>query len=234
MTGRTSISPQDYLRWRQSHLGAITEHLEHKLIIELAQPGSGMKVLDVGCGDGTLSEKLSALGAQVTGIDPNPDMVEKAKRTGCGQFFVGDGEPLPFPEDAFDQVVAMTVLCVSGQPDCMVSEMARVLRPGGRLVIGELGKWSLWALSRRLRAHFGNLFWQQSRFFTRTELTALLLNAGLGAQAFRGSIYYPPIGAVARMLSWTDPILSRILGGYGAAFIALSADKANLQKKDVS
>jgi len=225
VTEHMSISPQDYTRWRQSRLGAITEYLEHKLMIELAQPSAGRKVLDVGCGDGALAEKLAVSDAQIAGIDPNPDMVEAANRRGCGRFYVADGGHLPFPDGSFDLVVAVTVLCVSGEPERLVAEMARVLRPGGRLVIGELGRWSLWTLSRRLRALFGNRLWQRAHFFTKAELTALVTQEGLKIQAFQGAVYYPPIGLVVRPLSWIDPIFSRFSGGFGAAFIAASAKK---------
>jgi len=60
-------------------------------------------------------------------------------------------EALPFADETFDPVVAVTVPCFIPQPDQAMAEMARVLKPGGRLVIGELGRWSSWAAIRRVR-----------------------------------------------------------------------------------
>lgn len=222
----TGITPQRYARWRQSRLGAVTERLEHDLIIELARPGNSDKILDVGCGDGALAETLAAKGACVVGIDSNPEMVEAARLRDCGCFLVAEGGRLPFPDSSFDLVVAMTVLCVSGQAERLATEMARVLRPGGRLIIGELGRWNLWALWRRLRARFGNRLWQEAAFFSKTELTTLVTQAGLEPGPVRGAIYFPPAGAAAYLLSWADPMLSRLLGTFGAAFIAVCAEKS--------
>ena len=53
-------------------------------------------------------------------------------------------------------------------------EIARVLNPGGRLVIGDLGKWSLWAASRRIRGWYGAEMWRAARFRSAGELRRLI------------------------------------------------------------
>jgi len=58
------------------------------------------------------------------------------------QLASADLEVLPFRSASFDRVVAMTVLCFMENPEVAVEEMARLLKPGGRLVVGELEKWS--------------------------------------------------------------------------------------------
>jgi ubiquinone/menaquinone biosynthesis C-methylase UbiE len=63
----------------------------------------------------------------------------------------GQAEHLPFNNDSFDYVLAVTVLCFVRDAERAVAEMARVLKPGGYLVIGELGQSSLWAMHRRVR-----------------------------------------------------------------------------------
>ncbi len=100
--------------------------------------------------------------------------------------------------------------------------MARVLRPGGRLVLGELGRWSLWAMIRRLRGWFGSATWTAARFRTASELRALVEQAGLSVTTICGAVFYPPIGRLARTLAPFDPWLGR-LTTIGAAFIALCA-----------
>ena len=69
-----------------------------------------------------------------------------------------------------------------------IREMARVLRPGGRLVIGDLSKWSLWAVRRRIRGWFGAQMWQQARFRTAKEVGTLAEDAGLEVGLIKGAI----------------------------------------------
>ena len=225
MTPGVEIPPSAYDSWRRTPLGALTERLEHNLIISISGPLGGMQVLDIGCGDGTLTNKLVELGADAVGVDTNHDMIAAAQAQRDGTYMVASATKLPFPDASFDHVIAMTILCVAERHESILTEINRVLRPGGRLVVGELGQWSLWTLSRRLRGLFGNRMWQQSRFFSKRDLVTLVANARLEPVAFRSAVYYPPIGIAAATLSKLDPALARILGGFGAAFIALSAQK---------
>ena len=136
----------------------------------------------------------------------------------------GHAEVLPFPDGAFDRVVAVTVLCFVHEPDRAIAEMARVLKPGGRLVVGELGRWSLWAAVRRVRGWLGASTWRAARFRTAGELQSLLERHGLAVRETRGSVYYPPCGLGASLMAPFDPWLGRRMT-LGAAFIALSAAK---------
>jgi SAM-dependent methyltransferase len=63
---------------------------------------------------------------------------------------VGEAASIPFDPGRFDVVVAVTILCFVANTAPVFGELALVLRPGGMLVIGELGKWSLWAAGTRV------------------------------------------------------------------------------------
>jgi hypothetical protein len=102
----------------------------------------------------------------------------------------------------------------------------RVLRPGGRLVIGELGRWNLWAAERRIRGWLGNPLWRRARFRTAGELRALLEESGFVVDGECGAVYYPPWGVAARLLAPFDSWLGRRMP-FGAAFIAVVATKPN-------
>jgi hypothetical protein len=102
--------------------------------------------------------------------------------------------------------------------------MARVLKPGGRVVIGELGRWSLWAAHRRIRGWFGHPTWRAATFRTAAELRGLARAAGLDVVEMRGAVHYPPCGVAARLLAPIDPWLGRQTT-LGSAFIAMSATK---------
>jgi ubiquinone/menaquinone biosynthesis C-methylase UbiE len=149
----------------------------------------------------------------------------RAKQHGADVTFqVATAGQLPFPAGQFDVVTAITILCFVDDAAPVFREIARVLRPGGRLVIGELGKWSTWAAGRRVRAWLGSRLWRRGRFRTANELRELAEQAGLIVKSVRGAIYYPRWGLAVRLLSRCDPGLSR-LTTLGAAFVALSADK---------
>jgi ubiquinone biosynthesis O-methyltransferase len=223
------LGPDAYARWRASEIGATTERLERRLILELVGDVRGRKVLDVGCGDGELAIELSRRGAIATGIDASAAMIEEAmdrakQHKADVAFHVAMAERLPFADEQFDIVTAITILCFVDDAAPVFREMARVLRPGGRLVIGELGKWSAWAAGRRIRAWLGSQLWRHGRFRTARELRALAAQAGLSVESVRGAIYYPRSPFAARLLSRCDPILGR-LTTFGAAFVALSAVK---------
>ncbi|MDP1966205.1 MAG: methyltransferase domain-containing protein [Reyranella sp.] len=227
----TAIGPEAYTFWRGTSLGTITETIEHRLILDMMGDLAGARVLDAGCGDGVLACVAAERGAEVTGVDPDPAMLaaarSRAAKAGLQETFLeGRVERLPFPDSTFDVVVSVTVLCFVADAAGAVREMARVLRPGGRLVLGELGRWSVWAMLRRVRGWLGSATWKKARFRTGSELRGLAEQARLSVTAVRGSVYYPPVSLFARALA---PLDSRFGGltTFGAAFIALSAVSAS-------
>jgi SAM-dependent methyltransferase len=228
------LGPDVYARWRASGIGAITEQLQRRLILTLLGDIRGRNVLDIGCGDGDLAVELWRRGAAVTGIDASPQMVEaaraKAKLEGADiSFMAGDAANIPFDRQRFDVVVAVTILCFVANAAHVFREIARVLRPGGVLVIGELGKWSMWAAARRIRAWCGSQLWRRGRFRTASELCFLAHDAGLIPGPVHGSVYYPRWRWMARLLAPHDAALSRRTT-FGAAFLALTAVKPTTEK----
>jgi SAM-dependent methyltransferase len=96
-----------------------------------AEPRS---VLEVGCGLGELAQRIRGeLGADVTAIDVSPRMVELARARGVDAR-LGDVQALPFADETFDCVVAAWMLYHVPDLDRGLAEIARVLKPGGRLV----------------------------------------------------------------------------------------------------
>ncbi len=223
------LGPEAYDRWRTSAIGEITEALQRRLILERLGDVRGCALLDVGCGDGALALELHKRGAIVAGIDASDAMIAAARSKAAQQganiaFIVAPADAIPYPPGHFDIVVAVTILCFVHDAAPVFAEIARILRPGGRLVIGELGKWSSWAATRRIRAWLGSPLWRLGRFRTAHELLALARQAGLVPGPVRGAIYYPRWAPAARLLARWDGGFSR-LTTIGAAFLALSAHK---------
>lgn len=223
--------PAVYAHWRAASLGEITEALERRLIFGLTGSVGDQFVLDAGCGDGSLARAAVHEGAsRVYGCDLDPRMVAKARATALRDgvpidFSVARLQALPCPGRTFDVITCITVLAFVPDVRMAVREMARVLRPGGRLVIGDRGKWSLWAARRRIRGRFGARLWQTARFRTAKELSALQADAGLTVNSVKGAIFYPPWTVLARFIAPLD----RWLGDrttLGAAIVAVQATKA--------
>lgn len=228
------LNPEDYVRWRASELGAITEGLERRLILDLAGDVRGRRILDVGCGDGDLAVHLAKCGAHVTAIDASGAMIAAARQRASREnadieFRIAAAQRLPFPPEEFDIVIAVTILCFVEDAAPAFREMARVLRPDGHLVIGELGKWSSWAAARRIRAWLGSPLWQRGKFRTPRELRALAEQAGLTPQTVCGAVYYPRWGPAARLMAPYDQNLGRVTP-LGAAFLALHATNPGTAK----
>ncbi|WP_226578663.1 class I SAM-dependent methyltransferase [Acuticoccus sediminis] len=105
-------------------------------VTEWLAPRPGERILDLGCGDGVLTEKLAASGATVLGVDASPDFVAAATARGLDVRLV-DGMALPF-EAEFDAVFTNAALHWMLEPAKVAAGVRRALKPGGRYV-GEFG-----------------------------------------------------------------------------------------------
>ncbi|MGE3845191.1 MAG: class I SAM-dependent methyltransferase [Vicinamibacterales bacterium] len=220
--------PDAYRRWRVSRLGQITDRLEEELILELIGPPAGLRILDVGCGDAALAVTLAQRGAHVTGVDVDPSMLAAGRaRAASGvapDLMQGDIRAQPFADDSFDLALAVTVLCFVDDAAPAVREMTRVVRPGGRLVIGELGPWSLWAAKRRIGGWLGSRLWRSTRFRTVRALNDFVADAGLTVTMVRGAVYYPPFAPLATLLARCDAWIGKHTTA-GAAFLIVVGEK---------
>ena len=106
-----------------------------------AELRSGARVLEIGCGTGAVTRVLARLPgvAEAVGVDPSPVFISRARELGgadtSATFEQGDGRHLRFADVDFDAVVMHTTLCHIPQPDQVLSEAFRVLRPGGNLAV---------------------------------------------------------------------------------------------------
>jgi len=105
-------------------------------LIDLLVPQSGERVLDIGCGDGRLTQRLGEAGAVVVAIDSSPEMVDAAKQRGIDARHV-DAYELEFDSE-FDAVFSNAALHWMTRPDVVAEKVAQALKSGGRFV-GEFG-----------------------------------------------------------------------------------------------
>ena len=127
----------DFTRIAESMRGSGEELVSHLGITD------GLKVLDLGCGDGTTAVPAARLGAEVLGVDIASNLVEagnrRAKEAGLTnlRFQEGDASDLnELQDDTFDLVVSIFGAMFAPRPFDVAKEMVRVTRPGGRIVMG--------------------------------------------------------------------------------------------------
>ena len=148
-------------------------------VLDLLAPRAGERILDVGCGDGALTEKLVQAGAKVVGVDPAPDLVAAAGARGIDARLI-DAQALPF-EREFDAVFTNAVLHWIPDLDAALRGIHRALKAGGRFV-GECGgHGNVAAVSTALQAvalRHGVRAQLPWRYPTPDDFTARLISAG--------------------------------------------------------
>jgi 2-isopropylmalate synthase len=105
-------------------------------VVELLNPLPGENILDLGCGDGTLTLKIAEAGAKVHGIDASESMIAAARKRGLSAE-VGSGETMNF-QDQFDAVFSNAALHWMIDYNAVINGVRKALKPDGRF-IGELG-----------------------------------------------------------------------------------------------
>lgn len=168
------------------------------LLEQLKVEPHGMETLDVGCGGGLLAEEFARLGCRVTGIDPSERSLATARahaqQSGLDiTYLAGVGEQLPFADAAFDLVYCCDVLEHVGNLAQVISEIARVLKPGGIFLYDTINRTPLsrlilvkmaqeWPATRFMPSNLHD--WQQ--FIKPRELISLMRSNGLANQDLKG------------------------------------------------
>jgi ubiquinone/menaquinone biosynthesis C-methylase UbiE len=162
--------------------------------VELLGDLRGTRILDIGCGSGALVEPLLAADVRYDGVDIAPTMVAEATRhireLGAEDRFhvhLGSGLSIPFGADQFDAVVGMGYLEYFDEPEPVIREAMRVVKPGGRLIftIPQKVSFDLWAVraTSALRGVARQITGQGARTigrnrYTPAEFKALFEQAG--------------------------------------------------------
>jgi len=131
------VTAQEYDEWIASEFQEQYE-VNWDVLAKYIEPG--LRVLDVGCGPGDLSIRVARMCHEVWGVDLTPEMIEIAeKKVDCEPanvfFHQADACELPFDDFCFDTVMTVNALQTMDEPDRAITEISRVLKPGGELLL---------------------------------------------------------------------------------------------------
>lgn len=166
-----------------------------KGLIELLEAPPGAAVLDLGCGNGSLTAKLQGLGYRASGMDSSPEQINEARRLHPGlPFFIADAADFQLPErvDAIFSNAVFHWIDADKQP-AMLRCIARALKPGGRLVCEFGGRGNTAAIHQALRDAFAQrgLGYAMPFFFPTIGEYAPLAEAA-GLQALYAGLFSRP------------------------------------------
>lgn len=194
-------------------------------VVELLAPKPGERVLDLGCGDGTLTEAIGNLTGSVVGVDASDAMVTAARARGV-EAHVMSGEALRF-ESEFDAVFSNAALHWMRDPRAVIAGVRRALVPGGRFV-GEFGGAGniariVEAMEHGLSAVASTPRFENPWFFPRAdEYRALLKAAGFTVMYIE--LFERPTPLEHGVRGWIEvfqgALLDRMSGEDRAAFLA--------------
>jgi ubiquinone/menaquinone biosynthesis C-methylase UbiE len=214
-----------YDAWFATPLGAAIDCQEKELTWRLAAPEPGQKVLDIGTGTANYLLELARRGLDCTGLDVGYGMLLRAHRKAQEQgltlkLVTATGESLPFPDRYFDLVLSVTAFEFFPDPARAVREMVRVCRPGGRIVVGVLNKWSVWAARRRVLSWFRESIFTDCRFYSYPEMLRLFGPVRWGTSAFAPP-GLPP--ALIPLFQRLEPFLQKWAKPFGAYLVVCKA-----------
>jgi SAM-dependent methyltransferase len=179
-------------------------------LVPAAPDGSVPVALELGCGAGTYVRLLAALGYRAIGLDYSLTTLGRARsaeRGGTGRYVAGEAYRLPCRARSVDVVVCIGVLQALAHPEAAVAEIARVLRPGGKLLLEALNRRSLAARVGRIEARLRRLP-PRVLAYDPAEVSEWLARAGLEVEA-RVAICLPPrrLAGIERVLD--APVLQQ-------------------------
>lgn len=211
LTRSALVTATGYDCWFDAPWGRYAFDVESRAL-RRAVSGSNRRVVDAGCGTGRFALDLEGAGAEVVALDHDAGMLAVAASRLSGPCLLGDVARLPLRDASVDVAVAVTVLEFVSDPAAALGELARVTRPGGRIVVGALNPRSPWGLTHWRRLRSGT--WCHARFLPRRRLR--LLGSAHGRVRLSSALYAPSVVPGLRWLGPTLEILGRVAPAIGA------------------
>jgi ubiquinone/menaquinone biosynthesis C-methylase UbiE len=168
-----------YDSWYLTKMGGFVDKVETDLAFKLFKVEPGMHIIDIGCGTGNFSIKLAKMGCKVIGIDVSDEMLdiarEKTLKEGLEiEFHNMNVYDLKFKDDTFDGAFSMAAFEFITEPEKAISEIFRVVKKYGRILIGTINKDSKWGELYLTKDYQSNTVFKHADFKTLEDLKSII------------------------------------------------------------
>uniref|UniRef100_A0A7J3XY58 Class I SAM-dependent methyltransferase n=1 Tax=Thermogladius calderae TaxID=1200300 RepID=A0A7J3XY58_9CREN len=174
----------EYDKWYDEHPMLYYSEL---WAVEVASRGVPRPWLEVGVGSGRFAAPLKI----DVGLDPSERLLDLSSRRGV-RVVKGYAERLPFPDKTFGGVFIIITLCFLDNPLEALREAGRVLLDGGRLILGFVPRESPWGVHYSGLAKGGHRFYSQAKFYTFSEVSEMIEEAGFKVEAVVSTLFGKP------------------------------------------
>jgi ubiquinone/menaquinone biosynthesis C-methylase UbiE len=188
-----------YADWYQSERGTYVGENEYECLAEHIGDCSQKKIIEVGCGTGFFLRRFSLKAKETVGFDLTEGMLEAGRKIAAEKgmeinFIQGDVlKGIPFADNYFDIVYSNSMIEFfqkGKEAEKVLTEMWRLLKPGGKFVIGVLNKKSTWAYKRTAQSLEKDSIFSLNQFYTWNEFKELMIN--FGEAKIETTLFVPP------------------------------------------
>jgi len=177
---------EDYDKWFDTPEGKVLFRMEVEavklLMKEIEKP-----FLEIGVGTGRFAKELGI----DSGIDPSSKMLETANKRGI-KVEEAKGGKLPFKDESFGSVFILFTLCFVENPEMVLFEAKRVLKIGGRLIVGIINRESLWGQLYLKKKAEGHPIYRYAAFYTVYETVKMTEHVGMAVEAYSSTLCQQP------------------------------------------
>ena len=206
---------EDYDQWFDTPEGKILFKTEVEAI-RLLMKDIEKPFLEIGIGTGRFAKELGI----DTGIDPSLKSLEIAKKRGI-KVEKAKGEKLPFKDKSFGTVFILFTLCFVENPEMVLFEAKRVLKIGGRLIVGIINRESSWGQLYLKKKVEGHPIYRNTTFFSVYEIVKMIEEVGMAAEAYSSTLCQPP-----SEIPYKEPVSNKLIENAG--FVCILAKKIHL------